>query len=442
MVASIAAEPVVETPYPPARVGWTAVFVLLLLYCLAMVDRQVISLMVGDLKSELGVSDFQISLLQGFAFAVLFTVLGVPLGLAADRLPRRKVICFGVLVWALAATACGLARTYPQLLIARTFVGAGEAALAPAAYAMLSDLFPKRRLTTALSIFSIGAVIGSELSIAISGLILGAARGGVDLPVLGHAAAWRVAFLATGAPGLLLAFSVFLIPEPVRRSDKLGHTGWGHVLRFMASRGGFFIAQLVGFACIIGLAYARLSWTPTFLVRHFGWPVAKVGVTLGAFGVVTGTIAFLITGPLVDRLFHRGMRDAHFKFYTVGAVVLFLCGGAAFLAPNVPLFFLMLVGTALFLNMSAVGASAIQLVTPPEMRGRVSAIYLAVISLFGMTVGPSMVGFFTDKVFHDPAKVNWSLTATFAILSPIALLAFWLGQGPMRRAVAAREAID
>ena len=441
MVASIAAEPVVEAPYPPARVGWTAVIVLLLLYGLAMIDRQVVSLMVGDLKADLGVSDFQVSLLQGFAFALLFTMLGIPLGLAADRLPRRNVICFGVLVWAIAAMSCGLARNFPQLLLARTFVGAGEAALAPAAYAMLSDLFPKRRLTTALSIYSIGAVIGNGSSSAISGLILAGASGGVDLPLLGHVAAWRFAFLATGAPGLILAFSVFLIPEPVRRSDRLGHTGWGHVLRFIASRGRFFAAQLVGFACIIGLAYAQLSWAPTFLIRHFGWPVAKVGVTLGAYSVATGIAAFLISGPLVDGLFHRGMRDAHFRFYVVGAIVLFV-GGGAFLAPNPPLFFLILIATALFTNMSAAGASAIQLVTPPELRGRVSAIYLAVISLFGMTVGPSMVGFFTDKVFHDPAKVNWSLTATFAILSPIALLAFWLGQGAMRRAVAAREAID
>ena len=430
-----------EAAFPSARVRWTAVGVLLLLYALAFLDRQVISLMVGDLRADLAISDFQVSLLQGFAFALLYALVGLPLGMAVDRWPRRYVIFGGVAVWAAAATACGLAQNFPQLLAARVLVGAGEAALAPAVYSILSDLFPKKRLTFALSVYSIGALLGAEASLAIGGVILHTAQHGVTLPILGDVPAWRFAFLITGLPGLPLALLVFLIPEPVRRgAGRLGESTWADVARFMLGRWRFFACHFVGFACMIGLAYARLSWNPSFLVRRFHWDIAQVGVTLAAFGFVTGVAAFLFSGALVDRLVRRGVTDAHFRFYVAGGLVLLVCGSAAFLAPSPVLFFAGMAVCALPLGMAAIASSAIQLVTPPELRGRVSAVYLLVTGLLGMTIGPSLVGALTDFGYRDPAKLHLSLATTFLILSPIALAAFALGLGPMRRAVASAEA--
>ncbi|MDB5445899.1 MAG: transporter [Phenylobacterium sp.] len=430
---------VAEAEYPSAWVAWSSVGVLLLMYALSFMDRQVVSLLVGDLRRDLGVDDFQISLLQGFAFALLYSVLGVPFGMAVDRFPRRNVILFGVLVWASAATACGLAHSYGQLLFARSLVGAGEAALAPAAYSMLSELLPKRRLTLALSVYAVGAQFGSEASLALGGLIVHAAEHGVMLPVLGLVPAWRFAFLVTGAPGLVLAFAIFLIPEPRRRTVP-GGAPWSEVLAFMRARWGFFACQFVGFAMVIGLAYARLAWAPAYLGRHFGWPIDKIGLVLSAFNLVTGVVCLTASGAIVDFLFHRGFRDAHFRFYVVGSVVLMVAGPLSFLAPNPWIFFLLSVANAMWLGMAGVGASAVQLVTPAEYRGRISAIYLMVISIIGLTLGPSMVGLLTDRVFHDPAKLHLSLATTFAVLSPIALVAFALGLKPMRRAVAAASA--
>jgi MFS family permease len=429
-----------ETGYPPGRVAWTAVGVLLVLYGVAFLDRQIISLVVGDLRHELGVSDFQVSLLQGFAFALLYALFGLPIGMAVDRWSRRWVIFTGVLIWSIAAMLCGLARTFPQLLAARALVGAGEAALAPAAYSLLSDLFPKRRLTTAVGIFATGSILGSEASLAISGLILSAAKEGVDAPFIGHLTAWRFAFIAAGAPGVLLAFAIFLIPEPLRRGSLGAVAAWVDVLRFIRANGRFFACHFVGFGCMMALGYARISWTPALLIRRFGWDVARVGVTLGAFGAVSGAAAFLLTGLLVDRLFARGRRDAHLRVYVAGSLITLVFGVAAFLAPSPPLLFLFLTIIAFPINMGAIAASALQVVTPARLRGRVSAIYLMVTALFGMTVGPGLVGFFTDAVFHDPAKLYLSLSAVFAILSPLGLIAFTLGLAPMRRAVDAAGA--
>jgi len=433
------AAPAFDAAYPAPRTAWTAVGVLLVLYALSMIDRQIISLMVGDLRHDLGISDFQISLLQGFSFALLYCILGLPFGMAVDRLPRRNVICFGVLVWATAATCCGLAQNFPQLLAARTLVGAGEAALAPAAYSILSDMFPKRRLTMALSIYTIGATIGSQASLALGGFLLHVAREGIDVPMLGEIPAWRFAFLATGAPGILLAFLIFLIPEPRRGlagAPPAAASNWGDVFRFIGARRGFFACHLIGFSAIMAMAYAQMSWTPAFLIRRFGWAVDQVGVTLGAFGLVVGLFTFLTTGGFIDWLMKKGVLDAHFRYYLWGSIATLSAGALCFLSPSAALFFVGLAIIAIPCNMAAIAASAIQLVTPAELRGRVSALYLMVVALFAMTVGPSMVGLLTDEVFKDPQKIHLSLSLTYAVLSPIAIAAFALGLGPMRRAVA------
>lgn len=425
--------------YPPASRAWSAVLVLLLLYGLAFVDRQVISLLVGDLRRDLGVSDFQISLLQGFAFALFYAILGLPFGVAVDRFSRRRVICTGVLIWASAATACGFARTYPELFLARMLVGAGEAALAPAAYSILSEFFPPKRLTFALSVYAIGALLGAEASLAIGAVLVHYAESGVTLPILGELPAWRFAFIMTGAPGLLLAFLIFVIPEPAHRAAKAQAATWSDVARFMLARWRFFGCHFAGFGAIMALAYARGSWSPSFLMRRFHWPIDQVGLTLAAFGFVTGVIGFLFSGALVDRMVRGGVRNAHFRFYVVGAAVLLTAGSLAFLAPLPLFFFAPMAACAVWLNMAAVAPSAIQLVTPPELRGRVSAVYLLVVGLIGMTVGPAMVGLLTDQVFADPDRIHLSLATTFGILGAIALVAFSLGLKPMSEAFARSE---
>lgn len=422
--------------------AWSAVVVLLLLYGLAFIDRQVISLLVGPIRKDLGIDDFQISLLQGFSFALLYSVCGLPLGFAVDRWPRRRVVFFGVIVWALAASACGLARTFPQLLAARLLVGMGEAALAPAAYSMLSDLFPARKLTFALSIYSIGALLGAALSMAVGAMVVRWAEAGVDLPLVGHLHAWQTAFLITGLPGVALSFLIFLIPEPPRTTRSgLGEGRWIDLGRFIAGRVGFFTCHIIGFASIMTLAYAYLAWGPTFLMRRYHWPVTTVGLTLAAFGFTTGAIAFLFSGRTVDAMVRRGIADAHFRFYIAATTVLMVSGATAFHASTPIVYFASMALGAVALNMAAIAASAIQLVTPANLRGRMSAVYLMVCGLAAMTLGPSSVAFFTDKVFHSDARIGDSLTLTFLVFAPIALTAFIFGLAPMRRAVAAAGAI-
>jgi len=427
-----------ESGYPRPPVAWIATAILMLLFGLAYLDRQIIALMVEPIRAEFGVGDFSISLLQGFAFALLYAICGLPLGMAVDRFPRRYVILGGVLVWSLAAMSCGLAQTFNQLFLARVVVGAGEAALAPAAYSLLSDLFPKRKLTFALAVYMVGALIGSEISLALGGYLLHAAEGGAVLPILGPVPAWRFAFIMTGLPGIALAFLALLLHEPVRnRATHAADTGWRAVFAFLSTRKLFFAVQVFGFAVVIGLAYARGAWNPTYLMREFGWTVAEASYTLATYGFVTGLFGLLLGGRIVDWFFARGVTDAHYRYYVVGGIILTIGGVVAYTAPNTALFFAALALPSFPLNMGAIGAAAIQLITPQHMRGRVSAMYLMVTSLVGMSMGPAFVGFLTEHVFQDVNSIGTALALAFGIFGPVVTLLFWIGCKPLRTAIAA-----
>lgn len=428
------------TEYPRPLVAWSATGLLMLLFALAYLDRQLIALLVEPIRNEFSVGDFEVSLLQGFAFALLYAFCGLPLGMAVDRFRRSWIILGGVLIWSAATISCAFARTFNELFLARVLVGAGEAALAPAAYSLISDLFPRRRLTLALGVYMVGALIGAEGSLALGGYILHEARDGVFVPLYGHLPAWRFAFVMAGLPGLALAFLALLLHEPTRsRPAAAGTAGWRPVIAFIFKRKAFFTVQLLGFAMVLGLAYARGAWSPTYLMRRFGWSVADASYHLAAFGFVTGIIGLVGGSRLVDTLFERGVIDAHFRYYVVGGFLIAIGGLFAYTAPTPMLFFVLLSLPAILLNMGAIGAAALQVVTPQAMRGRVSAIYLMFTSLVGMSMGPAVAGFITQNVFEDPARIGTSLAVVFGIFGISASALFYLGLGPMRRANASQN---
>jgi MFS family permease len=275
--------------------GWKAVFIFLVLYAAAYLDRQVLTLLVDPIRKDLHCTDFQISLLQGFAFVIFFTLCGLPIGWLVDRSPRRMVIFFGMVVWSLAAAAGGLARSYGQLLAARIGVGSGEASLAPASYSILSDYFPRERLAGAMAVYSSGAVVGSAISLALGGVIVGLSEHAqlYVLPLIGAVRPWQLVFLVAGLPGVALAFLVFLVKEPKRRdvmaTSKSGHSV-SETLKFMKSQWRFYLAHFVGFSAFNMAAAGYNNWMPTLhpspllngrygaMFRTKRWSQSRVGV--------------------------------------------------------------------------------------------------------------------------------------------------------------------
>src|SRR5215211_5283997 len=187
---------VAEEAYPNPRYAWYVVGVLAFVYIFSFIDRQILNLLVRPIRRDLGISDTQMSLLMGFAFALFYTFFGIPLGRLADSRSRRTLIALGFAFWSMFTAACGLAKNFAQLMLMRMGVGVGEAALSPAAYSMITDYFPPKRRATAISIYSTGIYIGSGLALIIGGLVarFAAAQELWNLPVVGETRPWQVVF--------------------------------------------------------------------------------------------------------------------------------------------------------------------------------------------------------------------------------------------------------
>lgn len=420
--------------------AWAALAILLVLAFTAFLDRQIVSLMVGLIRKDLGLTDGHIGVLQGAAFGLAYPLFAIPLGYAADRWSRRYVILAGVLFWSMAAVASGLAGSFSTLLAARIGVGIGEAALGPAAASLLSDLFPRRRLALVFSIYSCGSLLGSAGALAIGGAIISLAGDGVDLPLVGHLAPWQFAFVATGLPGLALAFLVLLIREPPRTGARANGAPWGEVFDFARTNIGFLVPYTLGFTCLMIVTWGGLAWTPAILERSYGWSVAQVGASLGLFTAILGLSGQLSNGALVDHMFSRGAKDAHLRYYVGGCVIITACGVLAPLAPGAWAYLAIMAPWKFLMNYGGVFSAALQVATPAPIRGRMAAICGTVSAMVGGAAGPSVIAAFTDHVFHDDTAVIRSLALATGIFVPLAGLLFWVGMKPMRRAVEQLEA--
>ena len=226
-----ASSPKVEAPYPRPLYAWFVVGVLIIAALIAFIDRQVVAIVVEPMKADLGVGDAQIGWLYG-VFAVFYAIAGLPIAWLSDHKSRKHIIAAGIFLWSLMTMACGLSRTFWQVLLARIGVGVGEATLSPATTSLIGDYFPRERIPLALTVFQTGPVIGSGIAFVIGGLVLSIVEE-VDplvLPYFGELQPWQQTFVYLGLPGVVLAFLFLVIREPVRRmlpgSDGKASTIW------------------------------------------------------------------------------------------------------------------------------------------------------------------------------------------------------------------------
>ncbi|MDR5777149.1 MULTISPECIES: MFS transporter [unclassified Caballeronia] len=427
------------------RAGWRTWYmlgVLLLLSVTSQLDRMIVGLLIPMIKADLHVTDLQISLMQGLAFALFFSILGIPLGYLIDRWPRRLLILAGVLTWSIATFLCGLVHGILYLFIARLAVGAGEATLSPGAYSLMGDTMPRRRLGIAFSVFGMGATIGNGVAFALGGLVL------TMVPSSGvsfhgeHFAAWQIVFMVAAVPSLIVAPLILTFREPDRleRLEPTVRPTFNSAIRFVLSRKGFYVPMFLAYAALLMCAIGWVSWAPTFANRRFHIPMSHISFAFALFATVATSISMLLVGHTIDYLSHRrGLTDAHMRVFmglslSLGALILI-----AVHAPSYPVFLTAVALTFMCLGMTAVGA-VIPLTAPNEYRGVISSIFLLVSSGLGYGMGPALVAGATDLIFHNEARLGDSLTVSTLITAPIAALLFWLSCAPMRRAVAAAAA--
>ena len=437
-------------PYPPAAVGWYATGMLALLYWFSILDRFIIGLMVDPIKRDLGLSDLQFGVLHGAAFAITFSVVGLVAGALADRFSRRRVIAVGVAIWSVATAACGFAQSFWHLLFARVGVGAGEATLNPCATSMITDLFPRERLTTALAVYAMGSTVGSGCAYLFGGLIVNlvAQAATISLPIVGEVRSWQATFFIVGVPGALFALLIFVVPEPARRGVRAaGHQAtafwraaigyYGALFRFMRSHGRFFLFHYTGFGLAAMIVTGAATWYPAFIGRSFGWKADQIGLYLGITVVISGIAGKLIGGLAVDALFRRGWHDAQLRWYGISLLASVPLGLAAFTATS-PWLFLGLVGVflALLTPFIACANAALNLVTPNDLRGTGIAFFNASAGLVGAAGGPIL---FAAAGGGAGRSLGLGLATATLICCPAAAVLLLCGMKAMRDAVGKAE---
>jgi MFS family permease len=443
----MADSPADHDAFPPAGTGWRAVSVLTILYWFGTLDRQIAALLLPLIKTDLNLTDTQASLIVGLAFGLAFLVMSLPVGWLVDRISRRLLLFCGVLLWSIAAMGSGFSRSFGEIFAARVMVGGSEATINPTAYSMLGDFFPPRKLTLPMSIFTLGGNLGSGVSFMLGGAVIGlvSAAGGIHLPIVGELRGWQAAFLFSGMPGLLLAFLIWVFPEPRRhRHPGAGaRADFGDLGRHYARHPAFYVAMNLGVAMIMAFVVGLQSWNSAYLSRHFGWTLPRIGFWLGLSQIIASLAGLWFHGWVVDRIFSRGRLDAHLSYFATMCVLAFPFGVAAYLVPNAG-WAITLYSIAYFLIMAfaSIGPAALQIATPSPLRGKASSIYMVVMSLVGTISGPIVVATFTDRLFADETKLGLSMALFAGLTTALAALLCWLGRAPMRRAVTAQRVPD
>lgn len=387
---------------------------LVVVYTFNFIDRQILSILLQPIKAELGLSDTAMGFLTGFAFAIFYATLGIPIAMLADRWNRRNILALSLGLWSTMTALSGLATNFWHLALARIGVGIGEAGGSPPAYSLISDYFPPERRAMALAIYSMGLPLG---------ILFGFLIGGWVNDWLG----WRAAFFIVGIPGLLFALVVrFAIREPPRGACEARAVAAApplrEVIRFVWSQRALRHA-ILGTMAVAFANYGFLTWTPAFLIRSHGLAVSTVGTYSALIIGGSGAVAMLLAGWGADRL---ARRDVRWLAWLPALIVLANFPGAiaTLLAEPVWLTFaLMTIPSAMGVMYLGPVLALMQNLVAPRMRAVSGAFFLFLVNLVGLGLGPQTVGIVSDAL--APAHGVDSLRYAIIVVAAANLLAAW-----------------
>ena len=400
--------------------SWYALGVLTAVYVLNFLDRALVFILLSPIQREFQLSGFQLGLLGSAAFAIFYTVLGIPFGRMADRVKRKWLIAAGLAVWSLFSGLTGFAGGFWSLFVCRLMVGVGEATLGPAALSLLSDYFPPRMRATVQSIYSSGIAVGGGLAFFLGGQI-GAAYG------------WRWAFYLLGFPGLLLCIFVLSLREAKRGQTESASASayssrdWKVLFKSSALR-----YHYAGYA-LFGLAANQLSiWGPYFFNRVHGLPLTLIGNWAGVLSVAAGVPGTILGGVLADRLRRRG-RGGRMFFSAACALISIPLWLALLFSGNV---WLLVVANFLLLGVALMwlgpAAADVHDIAGPHLRGLGVAIYFFTVNMAAYGIGGPLIGRVSDSLgaADDPSMMRYGLLLC-PLASAFAALLLWLGSRKM-----------
>jgi MFS family permease len=426
-------------PWPSPRQAWYAVALFAASLTINFLDRGIIFLLVEPIKKDLQLTDIQMSLLIGFAFVLFYVILGLPIARLVDRASRKLILGVGITVWSVMTAVCGLAQSYWQLFVGRVGVGVGEASSGPATYSMLADLFPPARLPRAISVLNFGFVAGNAMAslLGAAAIQMVSALPPLSVPVVGALRPWQLVFMMVSIPGFLVAALFTTLREPVRRGRVAVADGAVRsmpirdVVGFMRANGRTYGPMFLGLAFNATMYFGIQSWAAAFFQRTYGWSPAHFGFVQGIVLLVVQPIGLMLGSALAERWARQGRTDANLR---VTFLAFALASPAAALFPLMPTASLSMVVFAVlqFVAMLSPGPqnAALQIITPNQMRGQVTALYLFVFNIVGIGTGSTVLAFVTDHVFGNEAQLRYAMTTVAAIMGPISAAIIWSGLKP------------
>jgi MFS family permease len=453
MVAEVPAGvgPVAEAATGPQAQAWPArgaayygLFVIILATALNFLDATIFSMMAPPIKRDFHLTDEQLGFLLGPANVVFYVLVGIPLAYLVDIFPRKYVLAGGITLIGGITALGGLAQNFVQLFMSRMLVGAGGSAHAPGSYSMLADYFPPARLPRAIGFLQLGFISGNVLGFYLGGLLLTMVAAWPVTHWMGLTIhGWQWVLMMVGAPGLVIAGLLLLAQEPPRR----GVTGQAQVVPWMAVFREVWARKAVYLPLFIGLAFSATEfqglgvWRPTFLARTYGWTPQRIGSWLGIVIAVSWLVGAFV-GTVFTEWLAKRYKDANVRAATICFALIVPFEVAAPFMPTGELALLCAAAGGAFGLASAVPQNAaIQRITPNEMRGRVTAIYLFVFIVFG-AIGGQLIGSVTQRVFHNDADLWKSIVLTASILLPLAAFTISRGIKPYGREVVRLEQLE
>lgn len=401
-------------------------------YAMAYVDRQLLNLLVDPIKQTLVISDTQFSFIQGMAFVLAYLAAIPVFGRLVDITNRRNILIFGIFAWSFFTAISGFCDTYTELFLARMGVGVTEACVFPAAWSMIGDAFPPRKIPRAMAIFLLGPPLGSGFSLIAGGVVVAfaASLAGTAAFFAGFEA-WQIAFVVVGVPGMAFALLLFTMKEPPRGKSNEAQAeedkpGLGTVVRFLKANAGLYALIYLANGLIAMVQLAIPGWFPAFVMRWYGLSATEVGLTLGLIALFTA-IGGTLSGAAASEWFsRRGYVDAPFRaaaWITFPMIVscflipVFASPAGAFAAAGAVIYF-----TAFFAGLLSAGTT---MASPPRMRGVVASLYSFAAQIVGYMLGPILVATLTDSYFQDPIMVGRSLQIVMTTGSVLLAICIW-----------------
>lgn len=414
-----------STGFPPAAYAWFVVICLQLAYAVALIDRQILSLLVQPIRADLDLSDTQFSLLVGFAFVMFYSTMGLVCGRLADTKNRRNMIVIGMVLWSMATAACGLANNFTELFLARMLVGVGEAVLSPSAYSMIADYFPKEKRAKAAAAYSMAISLGNGAALLAGGAVIAsvAQHDSVVVPLLGAVRSWQAVMIIVGMPGLIVAALMLLVKEPIRQEFNAASSKLSDSFAFIRAHAVTLSLIIFAFALNGLITYCVNTWTPAMFIRVFGWSASEIASVQGITLMTFGTVGIFSGGWWVSK---AGSEVSNARVLATSRNAMLLIPVFAILLGFAPMPWMRVAGIAgiAFLGgfPSGLAAVAIYHITPNQFRGQITAMYLMMGTLVGFGVGVTLVAAVTDYIFKDEKAIGMSLGIVVALAALLAAL--------------------